>query len=205
MSISLVRRTLDHFGNCSGLHMNNLKSQIYIGGVAEEQKSNLIRISGMQEGELPVRYLGIPLHQRQLQVNEYKPLVHKIQSKLCSWSVMKMSYAGRMTLISSVLESIFRFWSAIFHFPMGLITQLNSLCGKFLWSGKEGGGNKARIAWNMVCQPRSHGGLGFKELLAWNRTNMFQWVRDIAANEGHSIWHNWLQAYRLKGQNVLGC
>lgn len=47
----------------SGLFMNAEKSKIYLGGVKAEEKGSTLAASGMREGELPVKYLGVPLHQ----------------------------------------------------------------------------------------------------------------------------------------------
>lgn len=59
-SIQQLIKIIDSFAATSGLKANQLKSCIYFGRVDEEVKLEL-RISGMSEGVLPFRYLGVPL------------------------------------------------------------------------------------------------------------------------------------------------
>lgn len=196
--VSTVTGTLKQFGEYSGLLMNMGKSKMYLGGVNDHVKETLYRISGMAEGSLLVRYLGVPLHQH----NEYSPLVQKIQNRICSWAHRKLSHAGRVVLILSVIESIVRFWANIFHFPSGLMQKLVSTCRTFLWTCANDGGNRARVAWEAVCQPQVNGGLGIKELLSWNRANMFHLVCELSNAESTSVWKAFIQAYRLHNHSI---
>lgn len=57
---------------------------------------------------------------------------------------------------------------------------------------------KARRAWHKVCFPKEHGGLDIREVLAWNKTLVFQ--RFCDASSPGSIWGEWLIQYMLRGQ-----
>lgn len=58
-SIQQVVQILDSFAATSGLKANQLKSCIYFGGVDERVKEEILRVSGMSEGLLPFKYLGV--------------------------------------------------------------------------------------------------------------------------------------------------
>lgn len=92
-------------------------------------------ILNMPEGQLPIRYLSIPLQSRGLRCAEYHPLLRKLMEKIQSWDTKHLSYAGRLCLIQSVLKSISRFWCHIFFLPKEVINQVQKLCRSFLWTG----------------------------------------------------------------------
>nr|GEY32967.1 hypothetical protein [Tanacetum cinerariifolium] len=60
----------------------------------------------MAIGKLPVRYLGVPLITKQISINDCKPLVNKVKTKINDWKNKSLSYAGRLQLIASVLNSM---------------------------------------------------------------------------------------------------
>lgn len=147
-AVMSVLRALGDFGLTSGLYMNKGKSSIYLSGVESSIKAAFLEASHLREGELPFRYLGIPMHHKSLQVAKYRPLVQKLQQRINNWATRKLSYVGRVMIINSVLHSITRFWATIFHFPVGLVFELERICRDFLWTRGESSKGKARIAWS---------------------------------------------------------
>lgn len=133
----------------------------------------------MMEGSFSIRYLGISLQSRGVRCEELQVLVGKITRKIQGWSAYHLSYAGRMCLIKSLLDSITRFWSQIFFLPKSVIAQVQALCRSFLWTD-ETEKRAARIAWDLVCYPLEQGGLGFKGILSWNKALMSQLLVSIA-------------------------
>lgn len=60
-SVQQMMNVLEKFGAASGLRANQLKSCVYFGGVGTKVKQKILHISGMTEGVLPFKYLGVPL------------------------------------------------------------------------------------------------------------------------------------------------
>jgi hypothetical protein len=71
----------------------------------------------MLEGILPVRYLGVPLITKRLSSVDCESLVAKIIAQIDSWLVQKLSFAGRLKLLSCVLISLQVFWAKVFILP----------------------------------------------------------------------------------------
>lgn len=113
-SIKQLLEVLEKFAAVSGLKANQLKSSIYFGGVADGTKHEILNISGMQEGQLPFKYLGVPLSTQKLSVLQCQPLVKRILQKINCWATKFLSYAGRVQRIKSVLFGIQTYWSQIF-------------------------------------------------------------------------------------------
>ena len=153
------------------------------------------------KGQFPIRYLGSPLSPKKLRSSDYDPLVTKLVSKIQSWTARKLSYAGRLVLIQSVLHSIERFWASVFVFPVGVLKKLQMICRNFLWSGGLTG-RKSTVAWASLCQPKSQGGMGIKEVLSWNKSVQSNFLFELMISDTQSIWHAWIHTYVLKGGDI---
>ncbi|CAL1413095.1 unnamed protein product [Linum trigynum] len=93
----------------SGIKSNPSKCEIYFGGEAIKYKSNALLLSGFKEGELPVRYLGLPLMSGKLSSTEVDILVDKFTKRVKSWRAKKLTYVGRLQLINSVLLGVVQY------------------------------------------------------------------------------------------------
>lgn len=52
------------------------------------------------------KYLGVPLTGRAPRKSDFHYLVNKVKSKLASWKAKQLSFAGKVTLVKSVIEAI---------------------------------------------------------------------------------------------------
>lgn len=154
-------KTLEDFAGWSGLHMNREKTQLFHAGLSQIE-SNALTSYGFTLGSLPIRYLGLPLMCRKLKVAEHSPLIEKISARFNSWAVRSLSFAGRVQLIASVISGIINFWISTFILPLGCIRRIESLCSRFLWSGRIDKQGMVKIAWSQVCLPKVEGGLGLR-------------------------------------------
>lgn len=60
-SVATLHRCFKEFSEASGFQANKEKSSIYFGGVAQGVQDQILKFLGFLKGELPFRYLGIPL------------------------------------------------------------------------------------------------------------------------------------------------
>ncbi|XP_044464414.1 uncharacterized protein LOC123194970 [Mangifera indica] len=146
-SISLMKNTLSLFHKWSGLKMNCAKSNMYLSGVSQEEKKQFSAIINMELGELPFKYLGVPITSSKLKCGECKILIQKIVGRITSWRSKALSYAGRLILIRAVLFSIQIYWSSIFILPSSIHKEIDGILRNFLWSGASMEGKKAKVAW----------------------------------------------------------
>jgi len=135
------------------LKANPSKSSIFLAGVAQEVKQNILNILHMPEGTLPVRYLGVPLITKRLTSIECEVLVNKITVRVNSWLVKKLTFAGWLQLISSVLLSMQVFWAKFFILPKKVIRLIEQKLNRFLWSGRDTKAH-AKVAWSKLCVPK---------------------------------------------------
>jgi len=88
-TLLLVHSTLMTFYQCTGLKVNQTKSQMAFGGC-----SPLLEVTGFQEGSLPLKYLGMPMTVSRLTKLECMTLVEKITGRIRLLSTKSASFAG---------------------------------------------------------------------------------------------------------------
>jgi hypothetical protein len=144
-SIHVIKNVLVEFEGLSGLRANPDKSLAFCAGISGRDKKTLLSLLQMSEGTLPVRYLGVPLITKRLSAVDCVTLVAKFISRIESWLVKHLSFAGRLQLITSVLCSFHVFWSRVFILPKKVIKLIEQKLNRFLWSGKDSKAN-AKVA-----------------------------------------------------------
>jgi hypothetical protein len=156
--ICMIRTVLTKFQDLSGLYPNPNKSDIFLSGVLNAEREQIIHILGFREGELPMKYLGAPFLSSRLKVVYCKGLVDRITSKVQHWTCRTLSYAGRVQLINSVLFSIQVYWASLFLLPGQVIKNVEQIMKSFLWSGSDMRTTGAKVAWDQICLLKKEGG-----------------------------------------------
>lgn len=79
-----------------------------------------------------------------------------------------MNPAGKEVLIKDVAQTIPAFPMSCFKFPKNLCKKMSSEICHFWWGEKENGNKIHWIKWKELNKPKEVGGLGFKDLQAFN-------------------------------------
>ncbi|KAL9662666.1 hypothetical protein QQ045_027499 [Rhodiola kirilowii] len=107
--------------------------------VSENEESLLASLPNFSKGQLPINYLGVPLHGKRLKGADYSMIIDKMTSKIKAWSARFLSYAGRLVLIKHVLSCIGSYWMRVLTFPKGVLKKISAICRTYLWSGAAAG------------------------------------------------------------------
>lgn len=190
-SVQQLMEVLDNFAKTSGLAANQLKSNIYFGGVTEAVKQEILSVSGTREGQLPFKYLGVPLSSQMTSVMQCQPLVRNMMQKINCWATKFLSYAGRVQLIKSVLFGIQTYWSQVFVLPQKVLKLVQQACRVFLWTGKAELSKRALVAWEKVELPYYAGGLNIVNVKWWNRAAICKLLWRLTQKKDR-IWIQWL-------------
>ncbi|KAL9241284.1 hypothetical protein vseg_015413 [Gypsophila vaccaria] len=145
-SVHRLLCAFESFSRASGLKMNKGKSAIYMNGVPDEAKSPMLRYGGLVEGTLPFRYLGVPISPTKLSRKECLKLSERITKRIHGWGSRKLSYAGRLCLVNSVLNNLHSYWSSVFLLPVATLNSIINVCRNYLWEGSEEYGRAPLVA-----------------------------------------------------------
>ena len=149
---------------------------------------------GCNSGEYPFRYLGIPMHHRQLLNCEWRKVEDRFKHKLSCWKAKYLSFGGRLVLLNSVLSSLPMFMMSFFEIPKG--KNLDHYRSRFFWQGSSNK-HKYRLAkWDILCRPKDQGGLGILNLQLQNKCLLAKWLN----TEG--IWQTLLRNKYLNSKSL---
>lgn len=196
--VQRVLQILHEFELRSGLALSLQKSSFFASGLSEAEISAIQASTGMPCGILPMRYLGVPLCTKKLNLVNCEPLMQQIKAHFSSWSAKSLSFAGRLLLIKTVIAGVSTFWCSSFILPKACINRINSLCGLLLWNGKSEGHQSAKVAWERVTLTKAQGGLGVKDLHSWNLACILKliWIIFFCPS---SVWVCWFKEVILRG------
>ncbi|XP_058746716.1 uncharacterized protein LOC131619658 [Vicia villosa] len=155
----LTSRITKEFSNSTGLVVNPAKCFVYMGDVDDSTREQILHTIGFRVGQLPFRYLGLPLSSKKLSINYYLPLIDKILSRIHNWSSKLLSLSGRVQLVKAVSFVITNYWLKCFLIPKNVIKRINSACRTFVWISGSAPSRKRPIYWKDVCKPKVKGGL----------------------------------------------
>ena len=196
-SVQVFMDELSRFASFSGLQVNKQKSAIFLAGVSDEVRNDLLNATGYSLGRFPMRYLGVPLISTRLTHRDCMPLIQRITARIQSWTSNSLSYAGRLQLISSVLYSIQLYWCSLFIIPKYTISKIEQSLSSFLWSGNSGSARRAKINWESVCLPKEEGGLGLRRVKDLNDSNVMKHIWNLFYKKD-SLWVAWVRRFYLR-------
>jgi hypothetical protein len=118
-SIVNMKLILYCFEWLSGLKINYHKSKAYIFGMGQKDKRRIANMLNCQLGELPMKYLGIPLDTTKLGREALAFLPGKISKRIPPWKGKQMSWGGRLILTNSCLTSMPTYMMDFYLLPQG--------------------------------------------------------------------------------------
>lgn len=119
------------------------------------------------QSRIPIRYLGIPLSWKKLNLNHYLPMMDRITIHIRHRTTKLLNRAGRIQLVNSITTAIAQYWMHYFPFPIFVIQKIDAICRSFVWTGKSEVFRKSLVAWKRTCSLIHQGGLNTINLEVW--------------------------------------
>lgn len=149
-----LKHILDLFADSTGLKVNYSKSVMVPINTPQDRLHHLADIFDCQAGPLPFTYLGLTLGLTKTTIEEFFPLIKKVERRLRGISNM-LSQGGKLQLVNSVLTSTAMFHMATIKLPKGVIDQIDKYRKHCLWRGSDLNSMKpSKAAWPLVCLPK---------------------------------------------------
>jgi hypothetical protein len=98
-SIRTLKLSLYCFEWLSSLKINFHKSEVFVFGVSQNNLNCVL-------GELPMKYLGIPVSDNHLNINAFSPILQKMLKRLDPWKGRFLTSGGKQILTNSCLSNI---------------------------------------------------------------------------------------------------
>ncbi|XP_019167563.1 PREDICTED: uncharacterized protein LOC109163264 [Ipomoea nil] len=165
---SVVKQCLSVYEEMSGQAVNYCKSSIcYSKNTRDEHREEVASILGVVQAPNFGKYLGLPSFVGRNRRAVFSYIDDKIRQRIGSWNKKLLSQAGKEVLLKSVAQSMPTFSMSVFLLPMNICTAIERTMNRYWWRSKDDQGIHWK-AWDKLCIPKKYGGLGFKELHAFN-------------------------------------
>ena len=164
-----VKKILEDYATSIGLKINFNKSTLIPINCEATKCEELANVLGFVVGKMPFTYLGLPLGTSRPSLNDFMPMVSKVERNLSS-TLSLMSYAGKLMLLNTAVTSLLIYAMCTLKFSPKLIEILDKIRRRCLWVKKTDQGEKSNslAAWDLVCKPKDKGGLGVIDIKTQN-------------------------------------
>ncbi|WVZ63267.1 hypothetical protein U9M48_012909 [Paspalum notatum var. saurae] len=157
------------FEQVLGLKINFHKSEIVCFGAVPQNLTKYMQLFGCNSGDLPMRYLGVPIHYRRLSNTDWRKVEECFE---------KRPVAGK---------------ASNFQLVGGVLKKLDYFQSRFFWQC-DNGNRKYRLAkWDILCQAKDQGRLGILNLDIKNTALLSKWLYNLLTSDG-----TWQQMLRNK-------
>ena len=103
-------------------------------------------------------------------------MIERILQRLDGWQKAYLSFGGRITLIHSCLTHIPSYFLSLFKILASVAAKIEKLQRDFLWSGVGDGKRDHLVSWDIVCNSKVKGGLGFRKISLRNLALLRKWL-----------------------------
>ena len=149
--------------------INTDKSSVFFSSnTLDERRSEVLNLLGPMQDTHHKKYLGLPSIIGKSKVEIFTEIKERVEKKLSGWKEKMLSIGGREVLIKAVAQAIPTYTMSCFQIPKSLCDEMEAMMRKFWWGQR---GQKARIAWvswRGMCKSKLVGGMGFRNLQAFN-------------------------------------
>ncbi|GJY04819.1 RNA-directed DNA polymerase, eukaryota, reverse transcriptase zinc-binding domain protein [Tanacetum coccineum] len=200
-SVEVLKYGLMEFSKASGLVLNMNKSTIFFGSVMEIEIRKILEVMPFTVGNLPMKYLGVPLINKNIGISECNQLVERVKQKVNDWKNKALSYAGRLQLIASILASMHIYWASVFLILKTNVREIEKALKGFLSCQGDMKKGTAKVSWKVICRPKSQGGLGIKSLGPRNEALLCKHLWNVITQKD-SLWVKWVNMAKLRGKSI---
>jgi len=179
-----LKALLRGFEMVSGLKVNFQKSFLIGVNVLSEFMGMELSFLNCSEATLPFMYLGLPVGANARKLSTWEPVLERLNA----WGNKYIGLGGRIVLLISVPI----FYLSFLKMPIKVIKKLVAIQRKFLWGGVGGSNQICCVRWRKVCQPRTKGGLGVRDLKLANVSLLAKWRWRLLDGE-RSLWKEVLE------------
>ena len=174
-------KTVQHFGEFSGLKLNKHKTEATWIGSYRNRKEKPLEISWTIE---PLRFLGvfISYDEQMCKKLNFDDRLEKCKGILNSWKQRNLTIIGRAQIIKTFIVSQFLYTLNAIEMPDESITHLENLISNFIWRG-----GRPKLRSSVLKQPLQNGGINIPDVRNMIKTNRIGWVRKFKYSEYH-VW-----------------
>ena len=178
-------KTIESFGNVSGLRLNKGKCDGFWLGASKHKQKNCT-LYGIRWPK-QFKYLGIYFgHDKKLNYNmNWQSKINKIELLLKKWSKRELRMFGKIQVIKSLALPQLTLVATVLATPKNVVKDINKILFKFLWNSTE------KVKRLKLIQKAKLGGLNMIDTESYILSLKAYWVNRIKVADPNS--HCWAQ------------
>nr|XP_027071909.1 uncharacterized protein LOC113696728 [Coffea arabica] len=165
-----IMKVLKIYEEASGQLVNLDKSAVFFSrNMQSEQREEVCQaLEGMTEAKQG-KYLGLPMVISRTKDQIFGFVGENIKRRLQNWKNKFLSLAGKEVMLKAVAMAIPTYVMSCFKLPRKLCKDITAMMANFLWGETNGRNKMYWTSWEKMTRKRNEGGLGFKDLEAFNK------------------------------------
>jgi len=175
-SLFTVKSIMYCFKLTSYLKVYYSKSRIGGKSVSLSNLNSFASILNCDLMKIPFTYLGMKVGGNHKRCKSWEGVLGKVRKWLDKWKGKRLSMAGRIFMIKSVLTSIPLFYLLMFFVPVAMMKELKKVQWTFFWGWGSEGKKIAWVSWEKVCANREFGGLSVIDIRHFNSALLGKWI-----------------------------
>lgn len=168
--VKALKRLLEDYQLNSGQLVSQEKSRFFTGAMSLRRSTKIGEVLGMKAGNLPERYLGVPIFKGGVKKQYVSDVIDKIKRRANGWIGNMLSFQGRQVLAQAVLTSIPIHNLGVYKWPARAIKEADRAVRNFIWAGDPNVKKSITVSWKNITLPKQEGGVGIRSLGDINKT-----------------------------------
>ena len=187
---------LGKYEGASGQAINRQKTLVFFSkNTKREVRNEIQQLLGARVMTECEKYLGLPMPNGKSKVGTFKELQERITKRVLGWKEKFISNAGHEILIKTVAQAIRTYSMSLFKIPKSICDSINSLLARYWW-GQTGAERKIHwLSWNKLCTSKTRGGMGFKDIHAFNLAMLAKQAWRLIHNNGSLFYRVYKERY----------
>lgn len=179
-----MMRILSDYAISVGLHINFHKSTLVPINLNQIDTHTLAQIFQCAVGSMPFTYLGLPMGTTRPSVVDLMPLVSSVQRRMPAAASL-LDYGSKLTLVNLVITSLAVYAMSSVKIHPRIVDHLDKLRRSCLWKKKTKDGLKGNslASWDLVCRPKTRGGMGIINLKLQNQELLLKQLHKFYNND----------------------
>ena len=180
-SLNNLFNLLAQFANCSGLRVNQSKSELLWLGSLRNRKDTLLNLRSSEE---PIYALGVHFSYEENLADKknFFDRLDPLRRILNIWSSRDISIYGRIDVVKTIEISKLTFVCSVLNTPDTFANEVNKLIFDYVWKHKN-----PKVKKSTLIRSKEKGGLNMVDFTMFDKALKICWVKRLCS-EGDQAW-----------------